>query len=542
LAEALGQLGSHAVALEPARKAVELLPGDIEAHNILGLHLNALGRPTDAEKCFRRALQIRPDLPGVHYSLGTVLCRQGRWDEAEASFRQAVAISPHYADAHHTLGGILKMRGRLNEAQACFQRALALSPDSVEVHCDLGNTFYEQGLLNEAQESYRRALKLKSDCADAFVGLGEVATAQGWFVEAEAFFARALAIDPLLCSAYAAMAHVRKMTSQDGAWLAGADTMIRRGVPPLEESFLRYAMGKYFNDLQDYDRAFQNYARANELSKIFGNRYDAEQQAFVFDQLIQAYPAEQVRRAHAGASDSTRPLFIVGMPRSGTSLIEQIIASHPAAFGGGELNFWGDVLKQHGAAVFAAQLDETLMRKIADACLSNLSRFSKDAMRVVDKMPVNFSILGLIHSVFPNARIIHVQRHPVDTCLSIYFQNFSAGYAYANDLANLAHYYGEYHRLMAHWRAVLPAGALLDVPYEALVDDQESWSRKIIEFVGLDWDDRCLKFHQTERSVATSSKWQVRQPIYKTSKERWRNYEKYAGPLLDLMKFGAAEN
>jgi hypothetical protein len=179
--------------------------------------------------------------------------------------------------------------------------------------------------------------------------------------------------------------------------------------------------------------------------------------------------------------------------------------------------------------------DPPLLQDIAAQYEAELQRHSATALRVVDKMPGNFMHLGLIHAVFPQARILHTQRNPLDTCLSIYFQNLSSEHTYANDLDDLAFYYREYHRLMAHWHAVLPPEVLLDVPYEALIEDQEGWSRRIIEFIGLEWDERCLDFHETERKVGTASNWQVRQKIYKTSKERWRNYENFLGPLLDAL-------
>lgn len=242
----------------------------------------------------------------------------------------------------------------------------------------------------------------------------------------------------------------------------------------------------------------------------------------------------------AGSSGAEYPVFVLGMPRSGTSLVEQIIASHHQAFGAGEVRFWSTVATRHVGALLDGQFDADLLSSLALDYEKNLRTQAPDALRIVDKMPGNFMFIGLIHAVFPNARILHTIRHPIDTCLSIYFQNFPSGHEYANELEDLVHYYREYHRLMAHWRSVLPPEVFLDVPYEALVDDQEGWSRKIIDFIGLEWDDRCLEFYNTERRVGTASNWQVRQPVYKTSKERWRNYEKFIGPLLPLMELSSS--
>jgi hypothetical protein len=241
-------------------------------------------------------------------------------------------------------------------------------------------------------------------------------------------------------------------------------------------------------------------------------------------------------RAAGAAIASERPVFVVGMPRSGTSLAEQMLASHPAVFGAGELPFWSNV---------SAHLESSTAGGDAGAggaiggCgrdyLRLLDDLSPGAMRVVDKMPSNFLSLGLIHAALPNARIIHMRRNPIDTCLSIYFQNFDVAHSYASDLEDLAHYYTEYLRLMKHWGSLLPKQALMDVPYEGLVDDPEAWSRGMIEFIGLPWDSSCLDFHRTDRAVVTRSRWQVRQAISKSSVQRWHHYERFVGPLLKLL-------
>jgi hypothetical protein len=222
------------------------------------------------------------------------------------------------------------------------------------------------------------------------------------------------------------------------------------------------------------------------------------------------------------------------MLRSGTTLAEQILASHPDVFAAGELTYWNTASATYQPSALNTPASGTLLRKLADDYLRLLEDLSHDALRVIDKMPTNFAFLGLIHAVFPNARIIHMRRNPIDTCLSIYFQDFEAAVSYANDLEDLAHYYTEYLRIMKHWRLVLPEEAILDVSYEGLVNDQEAWSRRMLEFIGLPWDPRCLDFHETQRTVLTASKWQVRQKITGASVLRWRNYQKFLGPLLRL--------
>lgn len=262
--------------------------------------------------------------------------------------------------------------------------------------------------------------------------------------------------------------------------------------------------------------------------------YERDVHARFVDDMTRVYTREALARAAAGASDSQKPVFVVGMMRSGTTLVEQIIGSHPAVSAAGELTFWSEVLRKHESTLRREPPSDKLRAKVAADCLRTLGAYSSDALRVVDKAPVNSDYLGIIHAVFPNARMIYVRRDPIDVCLSCYFQQFSATLNFTMDLSDLAHYYREHRRLVAHWRAVLPAGTLLEVPYAELVADQETWTRRMVEFLGLEWDARCLDFQQTKRTVTTASYWQVRQKIYRGSVGRWQNYKKFIGPLLAL--------
>ena len=328
------------------------------------------------------------------------------------------------------------------------------------------------------------------------------------------------------------------MTTADGAWLANVKQLITADTPPLAESDLRFAMGKYFDDLGSFAAAFDQYKRANDLRKSLMRPYDRRERSSFVDDTIRVYKPDTIRHPAEGASPSTKPVFVIGMMRSGTSLIEQIIASHPRAAGAGELDFWSNAAQKHRDHVGRGVPDTPLMKKLADGYLRALNGHSRDALRVVDKSTFNADYLGLIHAVFPHARIIYARRDPVDTCLSCYFRQLALNFTL--DLGDLAHYYREHHRLMRHWRVVLPAGALLEVPYAELVADQESWSRRMIEFIGLDWDPRCLNYHTTERPVLTASNWQVRQSIYSNSVGRWRKYRKFIRPLLELRELELA--
>jgi len=568
LADCLRAQGRLAEALESYRRAVELRPGDNEALINLSGTLLALGRLDEAAQSYRRVLQSQPNSFEAHNNLGNALRDSGQLEEAAASYRQAVAIRPDYAKLHNNLGNALLDLGRIEEAVASYSRALELEPDFAKAHSNLGSAFRELGRLDEAEASYRRALAIRADSAEVLTNLGVVQRLQGRAEEAEASLRRALGIDPKsaptmtslaelyadrgefaeaenlyreVCAAqpdsaqaWAGMAALRKMTIGDSAWITEAQRIARRPLRPRDEAHLRYAIGKFFDDVQDYEQAFLSYRRANQIAKAYSPPHDQQHLARTFEFITQLYDRNWLDRARAGSNSSSRPIFIVGMPRSGTSLAEQILASHPAVFGAGELSFWKVASLKVGAAALQDGAKRGELAQLASEYLQLLAGLSPDAARVVDKMPANFAHLGMIHAAFPNARIIHMRRNPIDTCLSIYFQNFHVAHTYANDLEDLAHYYGEYQRLMQHWRSMLPPSAILDVPYEALVADPGSWSRKMVEFIGLPWDEACIDFHQTNRRVSTFSKWQVRQKISKTSVERWRNYAPFVGPLMQL--------
>jgi len=534
--EAMGNAGRLAEAEPLARSMTMRFPTHGFGWKALGISLLEQGRSAEGLDALQRAAVLWPHDSAAHNSLGVALTMEGRLTEAEACCRLALQLDPAMADGYNNLGCTLQRQGRLAESEASFRWALEIDSHCVEAYFNLGTTLAELGRSIEAEACYAQALKIKPDYAKAFVARGIAHSREGRFASAEAMFQRALTINREIPTALMGMASVRKMTSDDVAWIGAAERALEREFPPREGSKLHYALGKYYDDVQDFDRAFLNYQRANELSSQLREPYDRKQFTRLVDQICHVYNHTRVQQPSGGASDSTRPVFIVGMPRSGTSLVEQILASHPNAFGAGELNFWPATLVNNMPAALGGQFDATLLGTLTQSCLDNLCALSPDARHVIDKMPVNFLNLGLIHAAFPNARILHTTRDPIDTCLSIYFQNFSSSYHFANDLADLTHYYREYQRLMAHWRAVLPADVFLDVPYEALVRDQETWSRKLISFIGLEWDPRCLDFHETERMVSTASQWQVRQKMFDTSIARWRNYEKFVGPLLELVK------
>jgi Tfp pilus assembly protein PilF len=524
-------------ALQAFEKATTTLPNDPEVHSNLGAELRRAGRFEEALAAFRRAIALRPDIAEVHNNIGNALKDLGRFAEAALAFRRALDLKPNFAKAHNNWGNTLRDQGAFDEAATCYGRAIALQPNYAEAHANLGILLRLQGRPVEAEISCRRALDINPNLSAAIVLLAEIRSDKGEFAAAEELFKCAVRLGPESAEALAGIAGLRRMTSRDTDWLAQAQRLAGQRLAPREESRLRYAIGKYFDDTANFEEAFVNYKRANELTKMLRPEHDRQQLSRTVDLIIDTFDKEWLLRARVDSNNSICPVFIVGMPRSGTTLAEQILASHPDVFGAGELPFWSAAVSD-SATRGNGEIGQRTLRDWGGRYLEVLHESSNGVPRVVDKMPGNFLYLGLIHAALPNAKIIHMRRNPIDTCLSVYYQNFGAFHSYANDLGDLAHYYSDYSRLMDHWRLTLPTDAILDLPYEELVADPEIWSRKMVDFIGLPWDSSCLEFHRTDRTVSTFSKWQVRQTISRSSVERWRNYRHYVGPLLNLVESG----
>lgn len=535
LSNALRQSGRHEEALATAREALSLAPTLSPAHRDVGLALAARGQRSPALESLWRAQRLNPMDAEIYHGLANVLRDSGDLQQALALYLRAVELEPNRAERHCSLGNALFEARKIDAAMMHYGQALACRPGYASAHLGRALVFRQQRRSTEALAACRAALEADPDFAEALAVLGELEADDGRFETAETLFRRALNIKPELVSAIAGIAAHRKMTVDDSEWLRQVQSLAASRLPVAQEITVRYALGKYFDDVREFDQAFTEYHRANELGKRQGPPYDPDAVSQRVNEIIDRLGDIQTRIGDTTRSESDVPILIIGMPRSGTSLAEQILASHPEVFGGGEVVFWSSAYETYRDARRRGESAADLIPGFAADYLSQLRSLSIDAARIVDKMPVNFLYAGLIHAALPRARIIHMSRHPIDTCLSIYFQNFFNLGPYANDLHALAHYYAEYRRIAEVWRTILPASALLEVPYEGLVTEQERWTRRMLDFVGLPWDPRCLDFQRAERAVITASRWQVRQPIHTGSTARWRHYERYVSPLKALM-------
>ena len=535
-----GQAGNHQHAAECFSRSLGLKPDWAEAHVNLGNALRQLGKLDEAVPILRRALQLQPGSAEAHNNLGNALSDQGKLAEAIACYHQALDLKPGYAKAHYNLANALSNQGKLDDAVACYRRALELQPDFTEAHNNLGNALKDQGRPDEAAACYRAALRLAPDRADLHRNLGHACRDLGDFDEATREYAAALRLDPGDVKTYYSLSLIHRFSPADPSALEAIEAAAARDdLPPFERRQLHFALGKAYDDLGQYDRAFSHFHAANELARP---DFDRSQLVRLVERMEAWFPRSRFAAGGDSGNPSQLPVFIVGMPRSGTSLVEQIIASHPQVYGCGEVvetetmanDLWGDRLAEPVVPPRPPALEPQRLAKMAETYLQRRRAVCGQALRITSKMPTNFLYLGLIALLFPKARVIHCRRDPRDTCLSCFFTDFKKSPPYHHRLEDLGFYYRHYLRMMDHWRAVLPL-PMLEVQYEDLVDRPEEFSRRMIDFCGLEWDDCCLRYYENRRPVQTSSAWQVRQPIYTTSINRWKHYVQHLQPLFEAL-------
>jgi tetratricopeptide (TPR) repeat protein len=540
LGNALQAQGKLDQAVACYRRALALRPECVEAFSNLGNALQAQNKMDQAVACYEHALALKPDYAEAHNNLGMVLQAQGKRDDAVAHYQRALALKPDYAYAHNNLGNALAAQERIDEAVVHYQRALVLMPDFAYAHNNMGTALAAQDRVDEAVAHFERALILNPDYADPYGNLGTIAKEQGKFEDALAYCGRAIAIRPDHAEAHFNRAEMKSFHYGD-ADLAALEALAERNDLPANKAlYIHFALAKALQDCGDYARAFAHLRLGNALKR---RQIDyQEKDALGLFQRVAATFDRSIFDRFAGEGDpSSVPVFVLGMPRSGSSLIEQILASHPQIHGGGELTALDAAARQllpcgDGALPYpecVATLDGVTLRRLAQSYLARLPSLADRELRITDKLPGNFLSIGLIRLILPNARIVHTMRHPIDTCLSCYSKLFTFGQRFTYDLAELGRYYRCYRELMTHWRSVLPPGAMLDVSYKDVVDDLEGQARRLIDYCGLTWDDRCIAFHRTSRPVKTASAVQVRKPLFRSSLQRWRRYEAGLGPLLD---------
>ncbi len=545
---------------------------DFDALHMLGVIRAQRQQFDQAERFLRDAMAIDSTVPPCLHHYGNVLCMLGRYDEAIPLYDKAIAQIPSHAPLYSDRGNARRALGQLDQAIADYNRALAINPNFggalgnlAQALLDCGrhqeagemvrralalnpndpyavklnaHMAFERGDLNLALAQARRSLTLQPRQADAYNILGNALRDLGSLDDAREAYTKSIELDPNRGAYYFSLAACTMLGKGD-RHLAAMESLAAKptGLPKLERMYLDFALGKAYADVRDHRRSFHHLLAAN-AAKRARIAYDERSTFDFFDRIERAFSAGLIAAKGGGGDPSRRPIFVLGMPRSGTTLVEQLLASHPSVHGAGELTTLGDVAWRtpwQGAAYpeYVPLLDQTTMGAVGAEYVKRLAAQAPERERLTDKMPLNYYFAGLIHLALPNAVIIHTVRDPIDTCVSCFstlFRSHEQPHTY--DLGELGRYYSRYARLMAHWRNVLPPGRILDVRYEDVVDDLESQARRILAHCGLPWDERCLAFHRTDRPVRTASAAQVREPIYKKAVGRWRVYQEWLDPLL----------
>lgn len=539
-------LGDTDAALSEYERAIELRENYAEAYNNMGTALRDQQKLEEAEFSYRRALQIRPNYIEAASNLSTLLMQQKRYDDALRILGDILKLQPKHVPTLVCVARAQLMRGAHSTAERAAKMALEEDSESAEAYTILGQINHELDRYDESLLNYDKALGIKPESLETLNFYGIALKSLGRMDDARAMFAKALELQPDAIGAYSNIVDLENFSKDDRLFNAMIG-ILQKAKDPNEERYmaLHFALGKAYDDMKEYPKSLEHYSIGAKLKRAI-LKYDEADVFDFFDSIRRTFSEEYFgNRPYEGLSTSL-PIFIVGMPRSGSTLTEQIISSHPDVYGAGEIKLLSQCLtnlRQRYPNLPRYPQMATAMKShqwisVANAYLNELTSMSSTALRITDKLLTNYYFVGFINTLFPNAKIIHTMRNPVDTCLSAYSKLFKDDMPHSYDLAEIGRYYKKYEELMAHWRRVLPAGTMLDVQYENVVADAETNARKIIEFCGLTWDDACLNFHKSDRPVKTASVSQVRKPIYGSSVNRWERYGDGLKPLIDALNAG----
>ncbi len=529
----------------PKQNAAPTRPDPTAAAQQIATHLRtiermkAAGRLVDALPAMREIARLDPGKAAAHHDAGITCLRCGLYAEAIDHLQHAIHLRPSFTNALVALGAALERESRLQEAAAIFKRASSAIADPVSASAYRAKFLFLDGQTEQAEAELKRTVALAPEHANLHRLLGQVLSQRGDFPAARARFLEAMRLEPHEPHGFYDWANNGRAAEADRDLLTRIAGITER--PDLDFGLrvgLHFGLGKSFDELGDVATAMRHYDAGNAL-QARTTKFDRSALVRHFDSLIRGFTRQAMEHAAASVArppqpDDDLPLLVLGLPRSGTTLVEQVLSSHPAVAAGGELPFWND-LHTDWLRSGSRSINPSEIARAAADYRATLRRIDRTARRVVDKAPGNFQRIWLLRLCFPHARIVHCRRNPVDTCLSIYFTLFYGRHDYAYDRSDLVFYYRQYERLMAHWRSVLPPDRFIEIDYEDMVTDRVTTTRRLIDFCGLPWDDACLQPERNTRVVRTASAWQARQPVYRTSLERWRRYEPFLGELRTLL-------
>jgi len=544
-AKSLRLLDKHRDAIMDYKHAITLKPDYPEAYNNIGNTLQELGQYQDSLACYDIAIKLKPDYVGAYNNRGGAFQQLKRYNESIESYDKAIELKPDYADAYNNKGTTLQEMMYYDDALSHYNKATELNPYYADAYVNQGNIYHEIKRYDEALGSYHNAIKLRPDHAEAYNNLSNTLASKGEMDEAEKMLRHALSLNKNYLTPWFRLTNIRKYSNADHPDIKNIQDLLQNpAISQRDRGFLCFSLGKVFDDCGKYDEAFEYYRQANEINNRMVS-YNPDKATDITNQIIETFNHDLIKQSSAFASASKSPIFILGMPRSGTTLMASILSNHPSIKTAGELPTILDFTVHLPALLGTSTPYPQAVNELTPAAAAQMINDYEKRLRrdiepaipyIIDKQPLNFRYIGFISMLFPNALIIHCKRHPLDTCLSNYFQRFTQYYNYSFDLANIGHFYNEYFRLMEHWRQVLP-NKMVEVSYEDMVNNTEQPTRHILDALKLEWNDRCLSPHTNPCAVETASQWQVRQPIYKQSVERWQHYEKFLTPLKEILSF-----
>jgi tetratricopeptide (TPR) repeat protein len=532
------KIGRLPIARDMARRAIAAKPSDEHAANQLGhCHLD-LGERTEALACFQTACSLAPRFAPFYDNAGRALQALGRNPEAIQAFRQVLALGPERPAALYRLGDAYMIESLADPAAECAKRLLHMDPNSASGNLLMARALIGGGRVEEGAKFAARAIELAPNNAVPVAYYGRALQSLGRIEEADEQFERSIRLEPRQGFAYHSLVHNHRVKPEDRPLVEKMTALVKDPELPRREIIqLEYGLGKALEDLGDFEQAMSHFDAANRIDhelKVGVAPFSPAQLEETARFLVETFDRSFLLAHSKTKQTSETPIFVVGMMRSGTTLAEQILSSHGDVGGAGEQLFWPENAGSSDRIFRAGTLDVEKLDRLAAEYLRLLEQIAPGKAHVVDKMNSNYLLVGLLHIAFPNAHFVHMRRHPVDTCLSIWATPVANGIDLCARKENVVFQYRQYLRVMEHWRSIIPSDRLLDVQYEQLVSDREPVTRSVLEFCGLEWDEACLRPEKNQRSVRTPSVWQVRQPVYKTSVERWRKYEPWLGAFAEL--------
>ena len=531
LGAALMDLGSTEEAAEAFKKVIYLNPKYADGFSNLGVILKKQGKLEDAAKAFEKAIALKPNYAEAYNNLGVTLEQNGNLNKAINLYKKSIILKPNYVEAYNNLGNVLKSQGKLKEAIDAYEKAISINPKYAEAFNNLGVAFQSQHRSAEALTAYKNAISLKPEYASAYNNSGVILEAQGKFSEASEAYKKALTLKPDYCEAHRNLSNFTNYQPKNSQIGVVSDLLKRKDLSEKDKCNLHYAMAKMMEDLGDFSKAYEHYSVGGALRKK-ELLYKPENDSLLFSKIKETFPSletQSIKKSNKQLKHT--PVFILGMPRSGTTLVEQIISCHSNVQGAGEL----DLLRRLGHSLACGQekIESKNLLNLRSSYLAELKNISCEKPFVTDKMPTNFLYIGLILTALPEAKIIHVKRDPKATCWSNFKHYFSGkGLKYSYDINDTIHFFSLYKDLLQYWNKKYRE-RIYSLNYEKLTIEQELETKKLIEYIGLDWEDACLSPHKNTRNVQTASVKQVRNRVYTGSSKAWQRYALYLNNIFD---------